>query len=163
MDEGTVAILITTKNHNYFFKNNNTCVLIGCFPVMTYTICVWLDSRHPYGHPCYGRFFEGKQRRYNSYFFLNFGMDSYIHLEQDEKCPLAKNELLGPYYSFKIFLRFWLAKIPRIIHYNHLLSTKFGRILRYVKKWSLSCSKLPDYWTVNREDLWTRLCSFGSE
>ena len=36
-------------------------------------------------------------------------------------------------YSFKIFLCFWLAKIPRIIHRNQLLSTKFGRILKYVK------------------------------
>ena len=33
------------------------------------------------------------------------------------------------YYSFKIFLRFWLAKSTRIIHHNHLLMTKFGRIL----------------------------------
>ena len=37
------------------------------------------------------------------------------------------------YYSFKIFLRFWLAKIPRTIHHNQLVSTKFGRRLRYVK------------------------------
>ena len=37
------------------------------------------------------------------------------------------------YYSFKIFLSVWLAKIPRIIRHNQLSSTKFGRILRYVK------------------------------
>ena len=37
------------------------------------------------------------------------------------------------YYSFKIFLRVWLAKIPRIIHHNQLLSTNFEKILRYVK------------------------------
>ena len=37
------------------------------------------------------------------------------------------------YYSFKIFCHFWLAKIPRIIHHSQLLSTKCGRILRYVK------------------------------
>ena len=36
------------------------------------------------------------------------------------------------YYSFKVFLHFWLAKIARIIPHNQLLSTKFGRILQYV-------------------------------
>ena len=35
-------------------------------------------------------------------------------------------------YSFEIFLRLWLTKIPRI-HHNQLLLTKFGRILRYAK------------------------------
>ena len=35
------------------------------------------------------------------------------------------------YYSFKIFLRFWLSKITSIIHHNQLLLTKFGRILPY--------------------------------
>ena len=44
------------------------------------------------------------------------------------------------YYSFKIFLRFWLAKIPRIIHHNQLLSTKFGRIWRYVKN-DVNCAE----------------------
>ena len=28
---------------------------------------------------------------------------------------------------------FLIAKIPRIIHHNQLLSTEFGKILRYVK------------------------------
>ena len=45
-------------------------------------------------------------------------------------------------YSFKIFLRFWLAKILRIIHCNQLFSTKFGRILRYVNWWRQWCSKI---------------------
>ena len=35
------------------------------------------------------------------------------------------------YYSFKIFLRFWLTKITRIIHHNQLLLTKFGKFLLY--------------------------------
>ena len=35
------------------------------------------------------------------------------------------------YYSFKIFLRFWLAKSTRITHHNQLLLNKFGRILSY--------------------------------
>ena len=33
----------------------------------------------------------------------------------------------------QIFLHFWLAEIPRIIHHNQLLSIKFGRIWGYVK------------------------------
>ena len=43
-------------------------------------------------------------------------------------------------YLPKIFLRFWLAKIPRISHHNQLLSTKFRRILRYVKSEVNQCS-----------------------
>ena len=37
------------------------------------------------------------------------------------------------YFSFKIFHRFWLAKILGIIYHNQILPTIFGRILRYVK------------------------------
>ena len=37
------------------------------------------------------------------------------------------------YYSFKIFLHFWLGKVQCIIHHNQLLLTKFGRFLWYVK------------------------------
>ena len=33
----------------------------------------------------------------------------------------------GNYYSFKIFHRFWLAKIPWLILHNQLALTKFGR------------------------------------
>ena len=43
-------------------------------------------------------------------------------------------------YSFKIFLRFWLAKSTRIIHHNQLLLTKFGRILRLINRWRQKCS-----------------------
>ena len=57
------------------------------------------------------------------------------------------------HYSFKIFFRFWLAKIPLIIHHDQLLSTKFGRISRYVNWWRQLCSKLPGHWIVNRENL----------
>ena len=62
-----------------------------------------------------------------------------------------------PYYSFKIFLRFWLAKIPRIIHQNQLLSTKFGRISPYWIDDVNRAVKLTDYRTVNQEDLGTSL------
>ena len=43
--------------------------------------------------------------------------------------------LKDPYYSFKIFSRFWLAKNTRIIHHNKLLMNKFGRILCLTRKW----------------------------
>ena len=62
-----------------------------------------------------------------------------------------------PYYSFKIFLRFWLAKIPRKIHQNQLLSTKFGRISPYWIDDVNRAAKLTDYRTVNQEDLGTSL------
>ena len=62
-----------------------------------------------------------------------------------------------PYYSFKIFLRFWLVKIPRIIHQNQLLSTKFGRISPYWIDDVNRAAKLTDYRTVNQEDLGTSL------
>ena len=45
-------------------------------------------------------------------------------------------------YSFKIFPRFWLAKITRIIHHNQLLKTTFGRILCLTRKWRQKCSVL---------------------
>ena len=64
------------------------------------------------------------------------------------------------YPSFKIFLPFRLANVPRIIHHNQLSSGKFGRIMCYVKKGVTCAAKLPDYWTVNREDLGTRLSCF---
>ena len=38
------------------------------------------------------------------------------------------------YYSLKVFPRFRLAKSTIIIHHNHLLMTKFGRILFLVRK-----------------------------
>ena len=46
------------------------------------------------------------------------------------------------YYSFKIFLRFWLAKRTRLIHHNQLLLTKLGRILCLARKWRQKCSVL---------------------
>ena len=56
------------------------------------------------------------------------------------------------YYSFKIFLRFWLANIPRIIHNNQLLS-----MTSIVQQ---NCQIIEQ---VNRENLGTRLGYFGSE
>ena len=48
-------------------------------------------------------------------------------LAEAEPCPISII-----YYSFKIFLRFWSAKIPHMIIVTIRL-TIFGRILRYVK------------------------------
>ena len=45
----------------------------------------------------------------------------YLHGHANKAC----------YYSFKIFLRLWLAKITRIIYHNLLLLTKYERILPY--------------------------------
>ena len=46
------------------------------------------------------------------------------------------------YYSLKIFPRFCLAKSSRMIHYNQLLMTKFGRTLCLTRKWRQKCSVL---------------------
>ena len=35
----------------------------------------------------------------------------------------------APYYSFKIFPQFWMAKSTCLIHHNQLLMTKFGGIM----------------------------------
>ena len=53
-------------------------------------------------------------------------------------------ETSRPYYSFKIFPLFWLAKSTRIIHHNQLLMTKFGRILCLTRNWRQKCSVLAD-------------------
>ena len=45
-----------------------------------------------------------------------------------------------PYYSFKIFPRFWLAKSTRLIYHTQLLMTKFGRILCLTRKLRQKCS-----------------------
>ena len=46
------------------------------------------------------------------------------------------------YYSLKIFPQFWFAKSTCIIHYNQLMTTKFGRILCLMRKWRQKCSPL---------------------
>ena len=50
-----------------------------------------------------------------------------------------------------------MAKITGIIHHNQLLLIKLGRILQHRTDDVNRAAKLPDYWTVNREDLGTRL------
>ena len=68
------------------------------------------------------------------------------------------------YYWFKIFLRFWLVKIPNIINHIQLLSTKYGRILRYVKNGVKSVAKFPGCCIVNHgEDLEAGLSCFGCD
>ena len=67
------------------------------------------------------------------------------------------------YYSLKIFPQFWLAKSTRLIHHNQLLLTKFARILCLTRKWRKKMQPSTGYWTINREDLGTRLSCFGWE
>ena len=64
------------------------------------------------------------------------------------------------YYSFKISSRFWLVKTTRIIHLNQLLFTKFGKNLRHIESVTSKVQPAADYWTVDRENLGTRLCYF---
>ena len=67
-------------------------------------------------------------------------------------------------YSFRVFLRFRLAKIARIIRHNQLLfRAHLEEYFAILNQWRQKWSKLPDYWSVNREDLGTRLICFGSE
>ena len=54
----------------------------------------------------------------------------------------ASHYLILDYYSFIIFPQFWLVKSTRIIHHNHLLMAKFGRILCLTRKWRQKCSLL---------------------
>ena len=53
-----------------------------------------------------------------------------------EKCDICD------YYSFKIFPRFWLVKTTRIIHYNQLLLTTFGKNFVILYQWREKCSPL---------------------
>ena len=59
---------------------------------------------------------------------------SKIHLLLTQNTKEIKCDISVVKYSFKIFLRFWLAKTTRIIHHNQLLLTKFGRILPYMER-----------------------------
>ena len=49
------------------------------------------------------------------------------------------------YYSFKTFLRFWLAKITRIIHQNQLLLAKIWKSFALLNRWRQKWSKVSDY------------------
>ena len=60
------------------------------------------------------------------------------------------------YYSFKIFPRFWLVKTTRIIHHNQLLFSKNYWTIDV--KMTSKVQPAADYWTVDRENLGTRLC-----
>ena len=60
-----------------------------------------------------------------------------LHNSSHETQP---HSIIATYYSFKIFLSFWLAKDTHIIHHDQLLLTKFGRILRLINQWRQKCS-----------------------
>ena len=57
---------------------------------------------------------------------------------------LRKQKINVHYYSFNIFLHFWLARIPPIILHDQLTLTKFGRPLRYPVKWRQQCRLSPE-------------------
>ena len=57
----------------------------------------------------------------------------------------------------KTFLRFWLAKITRIIHQNQLLLAKFGGVLPYWTDDVESEAKLQIIKPLNQENLGTSL------
>ena len=59
------------------------------------------------------------------------------------------------YYSFKILLRFWLAKSTSIIQLNQLLMTKFGRILRFMNRWRQKCL---NYGWIRKRAIWSESC-----
>ena len=69
--------------------------------------------------------------------------------------PTRTCGIIVNYYSFKIFPRFWLVKITRIIHHNQLPLTKFGKNFVIVNQWRQKCSQVADYWTVNRETFYS--------
>ena len=60
-----------------------------------------------------------------------------LHNSSHETQP---HSIIATYYSFKIFLSFWLAKDTHVIHHNQLLLTKFGRILWLINQWRQKCS-----------------------
>ena len=72
------------------------------------------------------------------------------------------------YYSFKILPRFWLVRTTRIDHHNQLLLTKYwtndiksAARCKWLNRWRQNDFKVQpvaDYWTVDRENLRTRLC-----
>ena len=62
------------------------------------------------------------------------------------------------HYSLKICPRFWFVKTTRIVHHNQLLLTKFETNLCHVQPMTSKVQPAADYWTVDRENLVTRLC-----
>ena len=81
-----------------------------------------------------------------------------VHVFNPELIDKSHSYSLKHYYSFKIFLRFWLVKTPRIIRHNQLLLTKYWT--NDVKRMS-KVQPAADYWTVDQENLGTKLCYFG--
>ena len=64
------------------------------------------------------------------------------------------------YYSFKIFLCFWL--VPRMIHQNQLLWTKFGKNFVLLIWWRQKCSQLQIIELLT-EKTWGRGCVIFGE
>ena len=115
----------------------------------------------------WGLLYRGSTVVSSEYRSIHWSLNVVLHcklLGLKEEMTLIKIVTDNHYYSFKIFLRFWLAKIPRIIHHNQLLSTT--NLEELYEMWTDDvnrAAKLPRYWTVTREDLGTRMSCFGSE
>ena len=79
------------------------------------------------------------------------------------KClaALSQAAAICSYHSFKIFRRFWLAKIPRITSYCRLNLEEFcnTELMTSIDR----AAKLSDNCTINRENLGTSFSCFGSE
>ena len=90
--------------------------------------CYWRKSHNNFWFPL----------SYNYYLFPNYSKVKcaeqkwYIFLKKQVLCLFVCLYVYTyTYYSFKIFRRFWLAPISRLILHNHLALTIFGRFEQY--------------------------------
>ena len=82
-------------------------------------------------------------------------LNRYLHWLKNKK-----SGAIWFYYSFKIFPSFWLVKTGSIIHNNQVLFTEFGKNLHHIESMTSKVQPAADYWTVDLENLGTRLCYF---
>ena len=83
--------------------------------------------------------FSSVQNELLSYSLWTVPENLVITLELINFPPLSFN--LHHYYSFKIFLRFRLAKSTRIIHHKELLLNKFDKNFLILNRWRQKCSQ----------------------
>ena len=76
---------------------------------------------------------------------------------QNSLYPTQPHSIIANYYSFKIFLRFWLVKTTCKIHHNQLLFTKFGKNLRHMDSMTSKVEPSENYWPLTSK--WRQKCS----
>ena len=76
-------------------------------------------------------------------------VDSTLLDLQNSSYPTQPHSIIANYYSFKIFPRFGLVEITRIIHHNQLLFTKFGKNLRHIQSMTSKVEPAANYSTVD--------------